>query len=161
MDVEELESQLVLLRSYGAEDGRIEAKRAERKLPESVVDTMSAFANTTGGLILLGVDENAGFAVTGVADPAKVLADLCSVARDRLIPPLQPSAGLSVIEGKTVVWAQINELPRAEKPSYVASRGLHRGSYLRLGDGDRRLTSEEVQQLIADRGQPRFDVEIV
>lgn len=161
MDDEELESQLALLRSYGAEDGRIEAKRAERKLPESVVDTMSAFANTTGGLILLGVDEAAGFAVTGVADPAKVLADLCSVARDKLTPPLQPSTGLGIVEGKTVVWAQINEQPRAEKPCYVSSRGLHRGSYLRLGDGDRRLTSEEVQQLIADRGQPRFDGEIV
>jgi ATP-dependent DNA helicase RecG len=161
MDAEELESQLALLRSYGAEDGRIEAKRAERKLPESVVDTMSAFANTTGGLILLGVDETVGFAVTGVTDPGKVLADLCSAARDKLAPPLQPSAGLGVVDGKTVVWAQINELPRAEKPCYVTSRGLHRGSYVRLGDGDRRLTSEEVQQLIADRGQPRFDGEIV
>jgi ATP-dependent DNA helicase RecG len=161
MDTEELESQLALLRSYGAEDGRIEAKRAERKLPESVVDTLSAFANTTGGLILLGVDEAAGFAVTGVADPAKVLADLCSVTRDRVTPPLQPSAGLGIVEGKTVVWAQINELPRIEKPCYVTSRGLHRGSYIRLGDGDRRLTSEEVQQLIADRGQPQFDVEVV
>lgn len=161
MDAEELESQLALLRSYGAEDGRIEAKRAERKLPESVVDTLASFANTDGGLILLGVDESDGFAVTGVTDPAKVLADLCSVARDKLLPPLQPAAGLSVINGKTVIWAQINELPRAEKPCYVASRGLHRGSYIRLGDGDRRLTSEEVQQLIADRGQPQFDVEVV
>lgn len=161
MDVEELESQLALLRSYGAEDGRIEAKRTERKLPESVVETMSAFANTTGGLIILGVDESVGFAVTGVTEPAKVLADLCAASRDRLTPPLQPSAGLGIVEGKTVVWAQINELPRAEKPCYVASRGLHRGSYVRLGDGDRRLTSEEVQQLIADRGQPQFDVEIV
>lgn len=161
MDVEELESQLALLRSYGAEDGRIEAKRAERKLPDSLVDTMASFANTTGGLILLGVDEAAGFTVTGVAEPAKVLADLVSAARDKLVPPLQPSAGLSVIEDRTVVWAYVNELPRAEKPCYLAGRGLHRGSYIRLGDGDRRLTSEEVQQLIADRGQPQFDVEVV
>jgi ATP-dependent DNA helicase RecG len=38
---------------------------------------------------------------------------------------------------------------------------MERGSYVRIGESDRRLTSEEVQQVVADRGQPQFDHEVI
>jgi ATP-dependent DNA helicase RecG len=162
VDDHELMGLLTALRTYGAEDTGVEAKRASTQLPSTTVETFSAFANTPGGgMLLLGVDESSGFAVTGVGDPAKIQQDLGGAARTRLTPPLQPSISIHSVEGKTVVAAEIRELAREEKPCYVTSKGMTHGSFLRVADGDRRLTPQEIHQLVADRGQPRFDHEIV
>ena len=57
----------------------LECKRAQSSIPGSVWETYSAFANTYGGLILLGVYEDQKekdisnrFTITGVDDADKI-----------------------------------------------------------------------------------------
>ena len=75
------ESDVRLLR----EDNCIEAKKAKDKLPDSLWDTYSAFANSDGGLILLGVSENSRreLNVTGVTDAEKLKRDFWNTVNDR------------------------------------------------------------------------------
>lgn len=153
---------IAALRKFGAEATSIEAKKAEGGLPKSARETLSAFSNTPGGgTLILGLDEAADFTATGLTDPAKMAADLASMCREDLQPPLQPEIDVLDFEGRPLLVAEIQELPKAQKPCYVKSLSMARGSYLRVGESDRRLTSEEVQQIVADRGQPLFDHEIV
>lgn len=153
---------ITALRKFGAEATSVEAKRAEGGLPRSVRETLSSFSNTAGGgTLILGLDEAAGFATIGLADPAKLMADLASMSRDEMSPPLQPAIDVLEIDARAVIVADIPELPKNQKPCYVKSLGMERGSYLRVGESDRRLTSEEVQQVVADRGQPQFDHEVI
>lgn len=140
------------------EDGGVEAKSAVGGVPARTAESVCAFANSPGGgVLLLGVDERSGFTVAGVTDPQKLQQDVVGVCRDGLEPPLVPDVTVVCIDGRDVVVVAIPELPRAEKPCYVRSKGINRGSYLRVANSARRLTTEEVQQVVADRGQPRFD----
>lgn len=153
---------IAALRKFGAEATSVEVKRSKDSLPKSARETLSSFSNTPGGgTLILGLDEATGFATIGLNDPAKMMADLASMSRDDISPPLQPTIDLLELDGKAVLVADIHELPKSQKPCYVKSAGMERGSYLRVGESDRRLTSEEVQQVVADRGQPQFDHEVI
>lgn len=162
MEQTETAALIAYLRVFGSEDASIEAKTAANTLPTSVLETLSAFTNSPGGgTLILGVDESANFAVTGVSDVAKLQHDLASQARDAMTPPLQPAIHMHSVDGANVIIADVPELPRSQKPCYITTKGIQKGSYIRVADGDRRLTTEEVSQLIAERGQPGFDHELV
>ena len=51
------EKQIIELLKYG-ERINLECKKAEGKLPNSIWETYSSFANTSGGIILVGVEEH-------------------------------------------------------------------------------------------------------
>ena len=61
----------------------LECKKAKTELPKSVWESYSAFANTIGGYILLGIDENRKetdvakrFTIIGVDNIPKLISDL-------------------------------------------------------------------------------------
>ena len=149
------------MRRLGTEPSDVEAKSAAGGLPTSVAETISAFANGVGGTLLLGIDEAGGFVPsTGFSAIAvrDALADACA---NKIQPPCRASIEIEEFEGAPVVRLDVPELDPVEKPCFVTSRGAYAGSYIRGGDGDRRLSHYEVTQLLSNRGQPTFDREPV
>lgn len=134
MTTEELQELLDLLRETQADTTSVEAKRAERELPQRLWETLSAFTNTPGGgVILLGIDEESRFAVTGVGDPAKIQADLASLC-DQMEPPLRPLIQIHKVDSKSVVTAEIPEIDYRFKPChYRGSRHYRRELHPRRG----------------------------
>ena len=59
------------------ENNRIEAKKALGGLPHSIWETYSAFANTLGGIILLGVEEyhDRSLHAVDLPNPDKLIKD--------------------------------------------------------------------------------------
>ena len=75
------ETEISNLLRYG-ERVSLECKEAAGGLPKSVWETYSAFANTDGGVILLGIRENFAetdfdkhFTVSGVGNPARMIKE--------------------------------------------------------------------------------------
>lgn len=161
MDDTEVGAVLARLRQLGGEPAKVEVKKAAGGLPRSVVETVSAFSNTNGGLIVLGVHESEGFTTVRLPDPAKLRDDLVSAVSDQLVPPVRPSVELVSVDGDVLVVAEIDPLLPDQRPCYVASRGIATGSFVRTGDGDRRMTQAEIGLAIANQAQPRYDAEPV
>ena len=67
MSESEILEIIARLRDVRSDSTHIEAKTARNELPKRVWETISAFSNTRGGgTLLLGVSEEADFALTGV-----------------------------------------------------------------------------------------------
>lgn len=72
--------------AYLEEDNRLEAKLTKKSVPESVWETYSSFANTNGGVILLGVEEQSDHSLraVGVEDSHKIIADFWNISEAAL-----------------------------------------------------------------------------
>jgi ATP-dependent DNA helicase RecG len=155
VDVSRIPELVAILRSEGSDLPEVEVKHAAGGFPQTVAPTVSAFANTPGGgLLLFGLDEGAGFAATGVYDAVACKAALASLARQALDPPVTFAAETVVFEGAQLVVAEIHEAPSTSKPVRV---GDTERAYLRANDGDYELSQVEEQAFLANRATPRFD----
>lgn len=147
-----LEQLLEQLRRIRSDHQWVEAKAARRELPKTLWQSVSAFANSDhGGVVLLGVNEgeHGTFDVVGVDSPAKIGATLAALCSE-LDPPLRPPVHHIEIDGKVVVTAVIPSLPRSQRPCHKAG-DVYAGSYIRVGDRDDQMKRQEVDELLQGR----------
>lgn len=160
-EAEEVADLIDHLRHVGSDTRTIEVKTGSRTLPKSILHTLSSFSNTEGGLLVLGLDEEAGFIPTPnfqAANIRKALEDACA---HRVRPAVHAEIEEVPFEDTTLLLAWIPELPHHQKPCHVETQGRYAGSYKRLGDGDHKLTHYEIDRLIENQSQPIWDKEPV
>ena len=139
------------------ENLRLEAKLALGGLPESLFETLSAFANTSGGLVLLGVEElpDGSLRPVDLPDPEHLRRQLLSALSDRRViscNPLAPgSPSLELVQGRRVMAVAVPPAPPSNRPVYLGSDPFT-GSYVRRGSGDYRCTREEVLAMLSAAG---------
>lgn len=125
------------------ESNYIEVKSARNGCPK-IFDTLSSFSNQqNGGTIIFGVDENDDYNVCGVYDAADLQKKIMEQSL-QMEPVVRPLCTVAVIDGKTVVSAEIQEMDNFQKPCFYKGAGRLRGSYVRVADGDRLMTEYEV-----------------
>jgi len=159
MDLESIQSLISELRRCHGELDGVEAKAARTGTPSNLFKPLSAFANRSGGGVLLfGLDEDAGFRVVGVGNPRKLQEDLSGLAA-QMEPPLRPSFFVEELDGGIVVAVEVPEISYDQKPCYHRPHGLHEGSFIRVGNSTRRMSDYEIYSFISSRTQPKFDAE--
>ena len=137
----------------------LETKACKDKLPKDLWENYSAFANTRGGVILLGVTEHKDrslherFEFTGVTDSFKVITDFFNIVNNRQKVNRSVSVDSDVrpveVDGVTVVCIKVPEADYRQKPIYI-NNNLQSGTYKRMHEGDRHVTDEELALLIRD-----------
>lgn len=149
------------LRRIGTDSANVEVKSASGGLPRSILETVSAFANGAGGLIVLGLSESDNFRPAPGFDASTIQDGLARACADDLEPPLRAEIEVVEFEDALVVVLEVPAFDPVERPCHLRTRGAYAGSFIRGGDGDRRLTHYEVTQMLSNRGQPMDDAEVV
>ena len=140
------------------ENNRIEAKEALGGLPESIWETYSAFANTQGGVILLGVEEmeDKSLHALDLLDPQWLIDDLWAGLNDPAVVSvniLTPDhIRIHEVEGRQIIAVTVPAVPTEQRPIYIGTNPL-RGTYRRSGEGDYRCTPEVVRAMLREAGK--------
>ena len=161
MDASELGALVRQLKSTHTDNQSVEVKESVEKMPSSIAETISAFANGSGGTIVLGLSERDGFEPARGFDARRIADALSQACSDKLTPPVRADIGILEYGAAEVVVAVIDEALPRDKPCYVTDRGMYRGSFIRSFDGDRRLSPYEIDRLLEDKAQPSHDAELV
>ena len=136
------------------ENNRIEAKKALGGLPKSIWETYSAFANTYGGIILLGVEEWADKSLhtMDLPDPDRLIKEFWDIANNPNKTSVNVLSSKDVfvqeVDGDHIVVINVPRAERSYKPVYVEGNPLC--TYRRNGEGDYRCTKEEYQAMVRD-----------
>lgn len=148
------------------ENNRLEAKSARGGLP-GLWDSVSAFANTDGGVIVLGVKENTKtheLYVVGVPDAHKMLEDFVNAAgsTDKLSMNVfdDRNARIETVGGRDVIVIEVPRVDRRLRPVYIGLDPL-KGTYRRRFTGDYLCKPEEVRAMFRDSSETSLDSEVV
>lgn len=147
----DFESMLGALHERRSEFDDIEVKAAVGGTPERLYETLSSFANRSGGgTIIFGVDDRT-LTPVGVGNPDQLQRDVAANASE-MVPPLRLGMQPFTVDKKVMIVVQVPEADPKDKPCYYKAAGLYAGSYVRVGDGDRRMTEYEIHTYLSSRG---------
>ncbi len=151
----------LLQRLQGYEWRDVEFKACRRGVSQDAYKTVSAFANTAGGWLVLGVEERDGeYRPAGVEEVDRVQNEFLSALRSgKFNRPVTVNASAIEVESRTLLVFQIPEAPIHQKPVHLG-RDLQE-TYLRSGAGDERVTPDELRRLLADAEGRQRDAQVV
>ena len=140
--------------------GESKTLELKSKLPRhnQIAKTVVAFANTSGGKLVVGVDDNRQVIGLDEDDILTLQDRVASIVFDRCYPAILPEIYSTNLNGKLVLVVEVfrgNLLPY-----YLKSEGKNNGTYLRIGATNRKADFEHILDLERQKRNQSFDEEI-
>ena len=152
-------SQLLSL----GEKREIEFKESRNKLPKSLWETYSAFCNSSGGVIVLGIKENKEnniCTIEGIENAKQILKDFWNTVnnREKISSNVLDDDDVKIIDidNKQVLVIQVPRASRKNKPIYINNNPMT-GTYKRYNDGDFKCAEYEVRAMLIDSSEKSKD----
>jgi ATP-dependent DNA helicase RecG len=164
-----MSQQLRLFDSLDQYEGvDLEYKSAKGGLPHDLWPTYSAFANTDGGVIYLGVAErpDGTLDVHGLRDAQKLVKTFWDTVNNRSkvnrnLLRDQDVALIALDEpGLSVIRIEVPRASRFDRPIYVGTDPFA-GTYRRSSEADYRCSEIEVRRMFADQSDESRDSQIL
>ena len=125
----------------------------DEKVPGAVWETYSAFANTDGGRMVIGVREtDLGPEVVGVQDADELRRSLMVKLDDRRIVSMnlitEADVSIADVDGRDVIMIDVPRADRKDRPIYIG--GYRRNSYIRRDRTNSKCSPYELESMCRD-----------
>ena len=140
----------------------LEFKAARGRIGKSIWETVSAFANTNGGWLILGVtDEGEPIGVGDGHERSKQFLDLIR-NRSKISFPVCGAMDVEVqqMEGNALLVIRVPAAPRSARPVYVGGNP-YEGTFVRRGESDYRCTKPEVDRMMREASDVATDSKVL
>lgn len=136
------------------------------QLPEDFWPTYSAFANTRGGVIVLGIKEKNGqFEAHGLSHTDKIVRDLATNLNNKQKVSVNLLSDEHIkehyIAGNSILFIEVPVADRKQRPVYLKGNPFNGNTYRRLHDGDRHCDDETVKRMLAEQIEDNRDARIL
>jgi ATP-dependent DNA helicase RecG len=152
----------ILDRLNWVESSDLELKSARGGLPGSLWETYSAMANTQGGVILLGVEDNG--IISGIVNITNLKKNFWNTINNqgKISANLLNDGNVQEIPTPdgTILAIRIPKATRFHRPIFVGQNPLT-GTYRRNHEGDYHCTQQEVSRMLSDRSEEPADSQIL
>ena len=150
------------------EDNRREVKKASAGLPISLWESYSSFANTYGGVIILGIKEldDKSWKTTGLkaADKEKLLDDFWNLIHNsqKVSINLLTDDDVKVYEIREdlIIVIHVPMAKREQKPVFI-NNDMFGGTFRRGHTGDYHCTRLQVKAMLRDQTDNTMDMEVL
>ncbi len=122
--------------------------------PDGFLRTVVAFANTSGGTVLIGVEDRSGH-IRGVTDPLDLEERAANLISDSIRPRLLPD--LEIASYRNTQLLAVRVYPSPARPHFIERAGLEAGTYVRLGSTNRQADAELIAEMQRFASGESFD----
>lgn len=166
LDINTIEDIVAMRESVDVECKLAQGRDGKGALPNDVWETYSAFANTGGGDIFLGLKENkdGSFELKGIINTQKVLDELWNNLNNsqKVSDNLLSERWVKIlkIDGLSLIQIHVPQANRKQKPVYLNNNPIT-GTYRRFNSGDMKQSPEVVRCMLAEQVEDSRDAEIL
>lgn len=131
----------------------------KRELTKEIKKEIIAFANTTGGTIYIGIEDDG--TIIGLKNANSDLEAISSMIRDGIKTDLTLYTKIYIekINEKDVIIVKIESAPN--KPYYLAEKGMKSsGVYLRYGSSSIPATDEAIRKMLLENNSNSFEEQV-
>lgn len=122
--------------------------------PDGVLKTIIAFSNTSGGIILLGIEDKSKL-VRGIPDPLAVEERLANLISDCISPILIPE--IEILPWRKTHIVAVRIYPSSTRPHFLKTMGPERGVFIRVGSTNRQADQTFIDEFKRQVRNESFD----
>lgn len=135
----------------------LDFKKSEQ-VSSSLLETVSAFANTDGGDIILGIHQKPGQSLKyiGIQSAQDQESKIRDIMKNKMVNILEGEYQISIENflGRELPLIKI-KIERLEDPMrwpvYIKDRGIFKGSYIRIGQRDEIMPAAQIKRAMEDK----------